>query len=82
MSMDVVLTKEFAKRAEKLDWAVKERLGKLIKRLQEYPEAGKPLQYDFAGKRSARLPPFRIIYCLENDKIIFLTLEHRSRAYD
>ncbi|HIH24891.1 TPA: type II toxin-antitoxin system RelE/ParE family toxin [Candidatus Woesearchaeota archaeon] len=60
----------------------KYRLEKLIERLQELPESGNPLQHDMRGLRSARLPPFRVIYRLENDKIIFLVLEHRSRAYD
>jgi mRNA-degrading endonuclease RelE of RelBE toxin-antitoxin system len=45
--------------------------------------SGKPLKYDYAGLRSLRIPPFRIIYEFnEKEKTIILhKFEHRERAY-
>ena len=61
---------------------LKEELEKMVKKVIEKPEIGKPLRYSYRNCRSVRIGKFRIIYKLERDKIIFITFEHRGRVYN
>jgi len=45
------------------------------------PDVGKPLRYELAGLRIVRVPPFRILYELTGDCLIFHTFEHRNSVY-
>ena len=75
-------TDEFRKAISKIrDRKVQDRILKLVKRIAANPEVGKPLAYSLAGLRSLRIPPFRIIYEQNGDKIILRTFDHRKKAY-
>ena len=52
-----------------------------LKKLKQLPESGKPLQYNLKGHRSMKIPPFRIIYRIEQDKIIINCFDHRKDVY-
>ena len=52
-----------------------------LKKLEQLPESGKPLQHNLKGHRSIRIPPFRIIYRIEQDKIIINCFDHRKDVY-
>jgi len=49
--------------------------------LSELPEFEKPLKYELENYRSLRIPPFRIIYRLEEEKIIINCFDYRKDIY-
>ena len=80
--MQIVFSDEFKEDFKKIkDKQVMLKLIKQLKKLERLPESGKPLRYELSGQRSLRIPPFRIIYQLEQDKIIITCFEHRKDAY-
>jgi addiction module RelE/StbE family toxin len=80
--MQLIFSEEFRKDFKKIkDQSTRLRIIKILKKLETLPESGKPLQYSLKGYRSIRIPPFRIIYRLEQDKIIINCFEHRKTVY-
>lgn len=59
------------------------KIGKKIYILEEQPFAGKILSGEFAGHRSFRAWPYRIIYSVDQKKQLVLVVDilHRQRAY-
>ncbi len=81
--MEIIFSDEFKKDFQKIkDKTTRERIIKQLKKLEEMPEAGKPLMYELKNHRSIRVSPFRIIYRLEADKIIINCFDHRRDVYD
>jgi mRNA-degrading endonuclease RelE of RelBE toxin-antitoxin system len=60
---------------------LKERLEKQIRKIVDDPEAGKPLRYGL-GEWTVRIPPYRLIYAFQGNRLILLRLEHRKSVYD
>lgn len=81
--MEIIFSEEFKKDFQKIkDKATRLKIIKQLKKLADMPEAGKPLKYEWKNHRSVRIPPFRIIYRLEGDKIIVNCFDHRKEVYD
>ena len=79
--MQILFSEEFKKEFQKIkDKTTRIRLINHLK-LERLPESGKPLQYNMKGHRSIRIPPFRIIYRIEQDKIIINCFDHRKDVY-
>ena len=80
--MEIIFSEEFKKDFKRIkDKTTRLKLIKHIKKLAEMPESGKPLKYEVKNHRSVRIPPFRIIYRLEKDKIIINCFDHRRDVY-
>ena len=80
--MQIIFSEEFKKEFKKIkDKSIRLRIIKNIKKLALLPKSGKPLQYKLRGHRSVRIPPFRIIYRLEKDRIIINCFDHRKDVY-
>ncbi len=80
--MQILFSEEFKKDFKKIkDKPTRIRIINHLKKLEQLPESGKPLQYNLKGHRSIRIPPFRIIYRLEQDKIIINCFDHRKDIY-
>jgi addiction module RelE/StbE family toxin len=80
--MEIIFSAEFKKDFKKIkDKSTRLKLIKHIKKLADLPESGKPLKYKLKSHWSVRIPPFRIIYRLEKDKIIINCFDHRSNVY-
>lgn len=80
--MEIIFSDEFQKEFKKIkDKTTRLKLIKHIKKLEQLPESGKPLQYNLKGHRSIRIPPFRIIYRLETNRIIINCFDHRKDVY-
>ena len=80
--MQIIFSEEFKKEFKKIkDKSTRIRIINHLKKLENLPESGKPLQYNLKGHRSIRIPPFRIIYRLEKDKIIINCFDHRKDVY-
>ncbi len=48
----------------------------------ENPERYKPLRYGLKGMRSARVGKWRIIYRIEGNEILVLSIAPRKKAYE
>ena len=80
--MEIIFSEEFKKEFIKIkDQTTRLRIIKQIKKIKQLPESGKPLQHNLKGHRSLRIPPFRIIYRIEQDKIIINCFDHRKEVY-
>ena len=80
--MEIIFSEEFKKEFIKIkDQITRLRIIKQLKKIGQLPESGKPLQYNLKGHRSLRIPPFRIIYRIEQDKIIINCFDHRKDVY-
>lgn len=80
--MEIIFSDEFKKEFKKIkDKSTRLKIIKHIKKLAQLPESGKPLKYKLKNHRSIRIPPFRVIYRLESDKIIINCFDHRKDVY-
>jgi len=81
--MEIIFSEEFKREFQKIkDKMTRLRIIKQLKKLSDMPEAGKPLKYELKNHRSVRVSPFRIIYRLEEDKIIINCFDHRKEVYN
>ncbi|HEC77287.1 MAG TPA: type II toxin-antitoxin system RelE/ParE family toxin [Thermoplasmatales archaeon] len=81
--MKIFYTREFKNDIKKLkDEKIKSNLKKIIEKIKQNPEIGKPLRYELSGLRSIRFSSFRIIYKIEGEIIILLKFGHRKRIYE
>ena len=80
--MQIIFSEEFKKDFKKIkDSNTRLRIIKQLKKLELLPEAGKPLKYELKNYRSLRVPPFRIIYRIEENLIIINCFDHRKDVY-
>ena len=80
--MKVIYTEEFKRDVRKVkDKKIQDRIKKMVKKIKDNPEVGKPLRYDLFGLRSIQIPPFRILYEISEDLIILHKFEHRKGVY-
>ena len=78
----VITTEEYEKNTKHIkDKEIKERIKKQIKKIIDNPEIGKSLTHDLKGEKCVRIKPFRLIYTINNDKLILLRFEHRKEVY-
>jgi mRNA-degrading endonuclease RelE of RelBE toxin-antitoxin system len=64
----------------KLDESVRTKVKKLILKIIENPEIGKPMRHNRKGTREVYVKPFRLSYAYfpGENKIIFLDLYHKD----
>ena len=82
MSYTLVISPKLLKKLEKLDKAAKERIANVISEILENPEKFKPLRYELKGSRSARVGKWRIVYRIEGEEVIILSIGHRKNVYE
>ncbi len=74
----IIYTDKFERDVRRIrDNLVNERISKQIEKIVEDPEVGKPLRYGLKGEWTVRVKPYRIIYAIQDDKLILLRFEHR-----
>ncbi len=76
-AFDSIFRKKFSKIRDKV---LKERVIKLIEKIGDNPEIGKPMKHGKKGTREVYIPPFRLSYAyLENEnKVVFLNIYHKD----
>jgi len=80
---EIVWTQKFEQEFKKIkDRATQDKIEKQIMKIKNNPNFGKPLRYNLKGERTVYVKPFRLIYAVENSKLILLRFEHRSHVYD
>lgn len=62
------------------DASIKERIEKLIFKIKENPEIGKPMKHNRKGTRELYLPPFRLSYAYDkrNGIMVILDIYHKD----
>jgi addiction module RelE/StbE family toxin len=81
--MEIIFSDEFKQEFKKIkDKTTRIKIIKHIKKLELLPTSGKPLRYDLKNHRTTRIPPYRLIYRIEGDKIIINCFDHRKAVYD
>lgn len=79
----IVYTEKFERDVKKArDSSLKEKLEKQIRKIAENPEFGKPLRYGLKGEWTVRVKPYRLIYAVQDDRLILLRFEHRKEVYE
>jgi mRNA-degrading endonuclease RelE of RelBE toxin-antitoxin system len=53
----------------------------VVQKIIKNPDVGKLLQYELAGLRSIRIPPFRILYECTDDHLVLHAFEKRKTVY-
>jgi len=80
--MKIIYTEEFKRDMRKVrDKKIQSRVKKMVKKIKDNAEVGKPLRYELFGLRSIEIPPFRILYEIGEDLIILHKFEHRKEVY-
>ena len=82
MRYKLVYTQRAAKDISKLQKAIKERIGRALKKYAENPFAyAKKMSDSTLGTYRFRIGEYRAIFDIEEDEIIILRLGHRSEIY-
>jgi mRNA-degrading endonuclease RelE of RelBE toxin-antitoxin system len=63
------------------DVSIKERIEKLLFKIKNNPEIGKPMKHNRKGTRELYLPPFRLSYAYNktSDIIVILDFYHKDK---
>jgi addiction module RelE/StbE family toxin len=81
--MDIIFSDEFRQDYKKIkDKLIRLKIIKQIRKLETDPNAGKPLKHELKNHRSLRIQPFRLIYRIEENKILIICFEHRKDVYE
>jgi mRNA-degrading endonuclease RelE of RelBE toxin-antitoxin system len=75
MVKEVIRTDSFIRRLKKLDKSILDRVEKLITKILNDPEIGKPMRYDRKESRELYLPPFRLTYIYDKPRDILIFLD-------
>lgn len=76
----ILETNSFKKSKFKLDGSYLIRLEKLMRKIIESPEVGKPMQYHRKGTREVYLPPYRVSYSYDSktNTLTLLEIYHKD----
>ena len=75
MLKEVVRSPRFIQQVKKIDGSMIDRVQKLIKKIIDDPETGKPMRFDRKGTREVYIPPFRLSYSYDKTTDILYLLE-------
>ena len=72
---------DFKRVFDKLDKSIKEKVEKILIKIINNQEVGKPMKYNRKGTRELYIKPFRLSYAYlpHENKIIILDLYHKKR---
>ncbi len=79
--MEVIRSELFDKDVERLDNSLRRRLQKAIRKVEEKPFLGKPMKHA-ANVFSERVGNHRLVYYVEEEKIVLVGFRNRKTAYE
>jgi addiction module RelE/StbE family toxin len=80
--MEILFSDNFKKDFKKIkDKTTRIKIIKQLKKLAQKPDTGKPLKYDLKNHRCIRVSPFRIVYRVEENRIIINCFDRRKDVY-
>jgi mRNA interferase RelE/StbE len=77
----VELTNRFSKQIRTLDQKAQVQIIKEIYSWENNPKVAKPLHGEFKEVFSTRIGKYRILYKIEGEKILLLSVGHRKNIY-
>ncbi|MFA6022871.1 MAG: type II toxin-antitoxin system RelE/ParE family toxin [Candidatus Pacearchaeota archaeon] len=79
--VNVIFAEHFKKVVLKLDNSIKAHLEKIIYKIKENPEMGKPMRFDRKETREVYVSPFRLSYFYDKkqDTLYFLDFYHKDK---
>ena len=83
MAYEVILHKNAQRFFNKLDNSIKKQIARGLEKLKKNPNFGKPLSGNLFSLRSLREGKFRILYKVEDEKLLifFFFFGHRKEIY-
>jgi mRNA interferase RelE/StbE len=83
MSYSISIKQSAFKALAKIDVPQRKRLIEAIDKLKTNPAAGSVLKGEFSGLRRIRIGDYRIVYEVQDDKLIILVIRiaHRCEVY-
>lgn len=75
MVKEVVRAPRFIQQVKKTDRSYLKKIQKLINKIMNDPEVGKPMRFDRKGTRESYVKPFRLSYRYDKEKDILYLLE-------
>lgn len=80
MVKDIIRSETFVKQLKKIDKSVLVRVEKLVIKIIQNPEIGKPMRYGRKGTREVHASSLRLSYAYDgdNDVLYFLDLYHKD----
>ena len=80
MVKEITYLPKFSERIRKINGSYKDRIKKIIKKIIENPQVGKPMMYDRKGTRELYVTPYRLSYRYDTttDHLYFLDLYHKD----
>jgi len=80
MVKEIIRTESFLRRLNKLDKSILIKVEKLVVKIFNNPEIGKPMRFDRKETRELYTAPFRLnyIYDKARDILIFLDIYHKD----
>lgn len=83
MSFETVLTAESEDFIKKCDKAIRNRIMKSLRKLEDEPESGKPLTSILTGLWSLKIGDYMAIYQIKNKELIVIVIKigHRKSVY-
>ena len=78
MVKEIIRKETFIRKLSKLDKSYIDRIKKLVIKIIQNPEIGKPMRYDRKGTRELYISPLRLSYKIEGDIVYILALYHKD----
>jgi mRNA-degrading endonuclease RelE of RelBE toxin-antitoxin system len=75
MTKEVIRAPKFVQQIKKIDKSQLERIKKLINKIMNAPEIGKPMRFDRKGTREVYVGSFRLSYFYDKEQDILYLLE-------
>jgi len=81
MVKEIIRANNFLRQLKKIDKSMLDKIEKLVIKIINEPEIGKPMRYDRKGTREVYTPPFRLNYIYDKDRdiLIFLDIYHKDK---
>jgi mRNA-degrading endonuclease RelE of RelBE toxin-antitoxin system len=80
--MRLLYTEEFKKDLNKIkNKSCQIKIKKIIQKIMENPDVGKPLKYELTDLMSIRISKSRLLYRYKDNTIVLLKFEHRKNVY-
>lgn len=84
MSYKIIFAISALNDLEKIDHAIKKRLGAKLLQVAKQDDitlVTKPLSGDLAGKRRLRVGNYRVVFIMSGDVVEVLRIQHRREVY-
>ena len=80
MVKEVIKSPKFVQQINKFDRSQLDRIKKLIIKIIQNPEIGKPMRFDRKGTREVYVNPFRLSYAYDRNRdiLFFLDVYHKD----